>query len=124
MKIKTTTVRIQSTFGTNINAKFLDAEYMNDQYPSTFSIHSELIRKNIPRKMWVKCGIHYENGVNENAWLEVIEVNKDNSGKVMYKARFDEFNLSRVGSGAIAHDIEPKHILDLDFDRFKKLFTH
>ena len=124
MQTRRTPIKVQTPLGIIINARFLDAEYMNKQYPSTFFIHSELIRNNIPERMWVKCGIQWKNGINENSWIEIVEAAKDDFGRVTYSARFNEFNLGGVESGSIAHGIEPRHIMDYDFERFKKLFIH
>lgn len=124
MKAKLTPINIETSHGMATVAHFLDAEYMNAQYPESFQIHSNFIRNNIPKNMYIKCGIMWTDGPNENVWVKVIDSKIDHDGKKTYKAAFDEFNLGGVRSGAIAHDIEPKHILDLNFQRFKKLFLN
>jgi hypothetical protein len=73
--------------------------------------------------MWVKCGVQWSGGINENAWFEVIEVQKDDLEKITYTAELDKYNLSGLGEGVVACGIEPRHILDLDFEKFKKMFA-
>jgi hypothetical protein len=124
MEIITTPVKVKTGKGRSRKYQFLDAEKMNNQYPSTFMLHSLQIRSNIPNRMWVKCGVQWSGGINENAWFEVIEVQKDDLGKITYTAELDKYNLSGLGEGVVAFGIEPRHILDLDFQKFKKMFEH
>ena len=124
MKAKLTPIKIETIQGTATVAHFLDAEHMSNQYPESFQIHSNFIRNNIPKNMYIKCRIMWNDGPNENAWVKVIDSKLGHDGKMIYTAAFDEFNLGGLGSGAIAYEIEPKHIIDLDFQRFKKLFLN
>ncbi len=124
MGIIITPIKVKTEKGRSRKYQFLDAEKMNNQYPSTFMLHSLQIRSNIPNKMWIKCGVQWSGGINERAWLEVIEAHKDDLGKITYTAKLDEFNLSGLGEGVVAFGIEPRHILDLDFERFKKMFAN
>ena len=124
MKAKLTPINIETVQGMATVAHFLDAEHMSTQYPESFQIHSNFIRNNIPKNMYIKCRIRWNEDVNENAWVKVIDSKLGHDGKKIYTAALDDFNLGGVGSGAIAYDIEPKHIMDLDFQRFKKLFLN
>ena len=122
VNIKVTPI-IQQKLNTPVIIKFLDAQHMHEQYPITFTIPSEGIRRNIPNGMWIKCRIQWLNGINENAWIEVIDSISDGNGERRYTAAFNEFNLGGLKSGAIAHDIESKHIMDFDIERFKQLIV-
>ena len=121
MSIKFTPIIVHQESSMPLIIDVLDAQYMNSRYPSTFTIHSEFIRNNIPNGMWIKCGIQWENGINENAWIEVIDSISDANGQRQYKAAFNEFNLGGLKSGAIAYDIGAWHIMDLDIERFKQI---
>ena len=83
IKFTPTIVRQESSMPSIIDV--LDAQYMNSRYPPTLIVHSYFIRNNIPNGMWIKCGIQWENGINENAWIEVIDSISDANGQRQYK---------------------------------------
>jgi hypothetical protein len=81
MNLKHTPIKIETCEGLLKIVHFLDAEYMSIQCAETFQIHSNFIRNNIPKNMYIKCGIKWSDSLNENAWVKVINSKLGDDGK-------------------------------------------
>lgn len=110
MQILTTPIKVKTLKGKSMKFYFSVTEQMSIQYTPEFFFYSNFIRENISNKMWIKCGVLWSGGINEHAWFEVIEAQKDDLGKITYTAKLDEFKSSGLGEGVVAFGIEPRHI--------------
>ncbi len=104
-----------------IQALISNVEYSAKNYPETFHIPSLEVRKNIPVGMMVKIIVDWKKKflMTERFWVEVTERKKDLNGAICY------FGIVKNDTLVASYDTPigpfyPRHICDLDLDRFLK----